>query len=55
MSWAGNMKFHATTYYSVIFEACAGYFVELITDSSTGINTSEFGKVNEPRLDFTNW
>lgn len=55
MSWKGNKMYSDSTFYSVMFEACPGYFVELITSSSSGINKSVFILVDEPRLDFTRW
>lgn len=55
MRFNGNNNYQHNTYYSVMIEACAGYFIELITDSTSGLNLPDYKYVDEPRLDFTSW
>lgn len=55
MSFQGDGSHSDTTYYSIFAQACPGYFVEFISDESSKLNKEEFTKVDEPRLDFTNW
>lgn len=55
MSWSGNKQYSDRIYYSVLTEACPGFFFELISDDSSGLKTDEFKFVEEPRLDFTRW
>lgn len=43
------------TYYSVMMQACGGYYIEKLSDTATGTEKSSFVKVDEPRYDFTNW
>lgn len=55
MSWPGNSRYRDSTFYSVMAEACPGYFVEFISDSTHGLTKSDFKFVDEPRLDFNKW
>lgn len=49
LTWEQNHQ----TYYSVVGEACPGFFFELISDVSQGLTLEEHTFVNEPRLDTT--
>lgn len=41
------------TYYSVMSEACPGFFVEFISTSDENLNTQDFTLVEETRVDFS--
>jgi len=45
-----SFEYNHQTYYSVLTQACPGFFVELISDASESMNTEEFKFVDEPRL-----
>lgn len=49
-----SFKHEESTYYSIITQACAGYYVELITDNAPEDKDS-YTLVDEPRLDFTDF
>jgi len=54
-----NLKFtwiwNNEEYYSILAEACPGFFVELIStvSAATGLDATNFKKVSEPRIDVT--
>lgn len=45
-------KYEEKTYYSILAQACTGFFVELIGDQDVTMNAEEFKFVNEPRMIF---
>lgn len=47
-----SFKYNEKTYYSILAQACPGYFVELIGDHNEELNSEEFTFVDEPRMIF---
>lgn len=51
------MKFTSAeeTYYSVITQACDGYYIEFFSDKAEGVEKSKFHETKEVRFDFTDF
>lgn len=47
-----SFKYEEKTYYSILTQACPGYFVELISDSQGELGAEHFNLVSEPRAVF---
>lgn len=49
-----SFRYEERTYYSILAQACPGYFVELIGDQDMTMNAEEFALIDEPRMIFPN-
>jgi len=53
--YAMMFKSNEETYYSMITQACNGYYIEFISDKATGVEKSKFHETKEVRFDFTSF
>jgi len=52
MTWSVN---NGPDYYSVMVQACGGFYIEFLSDRADGIEPNKFHKAKESRFDFSNF